>query len=44
MLGIAFGTRPEWIKILPVVKELIERVIPFKLIIKNGANLVMIWR
>jgi len=33
MLGIAFGTRPEWIKILPVVKELIERVIPFKLII-----------
>ena len=32
MLGIAFGTRPEWIKIEPVCVELRERNIPFQLI------------
>lgn len=32
MLGIAFGTRPEWLKIKPVVEELKERGLPFGLI------------
>lgn len=32
MLGIAFGTRPEWLKIKPVVEELEKREIPFQLI------------
>lgn len=32
MLGIAFGTRPEWLKIKPVCIELKERNIPFQLI------------
>jgi UDP-N-acetylglucosamine 2-epimerase (non-hydrolysing) len=32
MLGIAFGTRPEWLKIKPVVEELEKRKIPFQLI------------
>lgn len=32
MLGIAFGTRPEWLKIKPVAEELKKRNIPFGLI------------
>jgi UDP-N-acetylglucosamine 2-epimerase (non-hydrolysing) len=32
MLGIAFGTRPEWLKIKSVVEELEKREIPFQLI------------
>lgn len=32
MLGIAFGTRPEWLKIKPLVKELDERNIKYHLI------------
>lgn len=32
MLGIAFGTRPEWLKIKPVVDELIEQNVPYRLI------------
>ena len=32
MLGIAFGTRPEWLKIKPVCVELDRRKIPFRII------------
>lgn len=32
MLGIAFGTRPEWIKVKPVVEELRRRNIEFRLV------------
>lgn len=32
VLGIAFGTRPEWLKVRPVVEELEKRNIPFHLI------------
>lgn len=31
-LGIAFGTRPEWLKVLPVVDELIKQDVAFGLI------------
>ena len=32
MIGIAFGTRPEWIKIKPVCQELSRRSVPFTII------------
>ena len=32
MIGIAFGTRPEWIKIKPVCQELNRRSVPFAVI------------
>ncbi len=32
MIGLAFGTRPEWIKIKPVCQELAQENIPFKII------------
>ena len=32
MIGLAFGTRPEWIKIKPVCQELKRRAIPFRVI------------
>lgn len=32
MLGISFGTRPEWLKVKPVIKELNRKAVPFVLI------------
>ena len=32
MIGVAFGTRPEWIKIKPVCQELKRRSVPFAVI------------
>ena len=38
MLGIAFGTRPEWLKIKPVVAELEKQGVPHKLIFTGQHN------